>query len=178
MSMSMRFPVLAVSAVSLSLIACVEKTSAPDVPPVVKLTATVLSSNSCNVSVADVNYSSLGQIRGDVPQKFIGTVEGKSYHGFGCWVQTSGGDGDLIVLFSGNNLGKPLEVGTYPLVHEIYDNTPLGMAAVTFRPSYWGGGDRYKTLDTSAGNVIVENDGNGGLTIRVDAEVARWGSVF
>ena len=174
----MRISVLAISAAALGLIACVDKTSAPDVPPVVKLSATVTSANSCNVSVADISYSSLGQIRGDVPTKFVGTVENKSYHGFGCWVATSGGDGDLIVLFSGNNLGKPLAVGTYPLVHEIYDNTPLGVAAVTFRPSYWGGGDRFKTLDTSAGSVVVENDGNGGLTIRVDAEVARWGSVF
>ena len=176
--MSMKITAFAISAAALGLMACVEKTTTPDRPPVVKLSATVTSANSCNVSVNDYNYSSLGQIRGDVPQKFVGTVENKSYHGFGCWVQTDGGDGDLIVLFAGNNLGKPLAPGTYPLVHEIYDNTPLGVAAVTFRPSYWGGGDRFKTLDTSAGSVIVENDGNGGLTIRVDAEVARWGSVF
>ena len=174
----MRISVLAISAAALGLIGCVEKPTAPDVPPVIKLSATVTSANSCNVSVADTDYSSLGQIRGDLPKRFVGTVENKSYHGFGCWVATSGGDGDLIVLFAGNNLGKPLAVGTYPLVHEIYDNTPLGVAAVTFRPSYWGGGDRYKTLDTSAGSVVVEDDGNGGLTIRVDAEVARWGSVF
>ncbi|HEY0242181.1 MAG TPA: hypothetical protein VGC52_05915 [Gemmatimonadaceae bacterium] len=174
----MRISVLAISAAALGLIGCVEKSTAPDVPPVIKLSATVTSANSCNVSVADTDYSSLGQIRGDLPKRFVGTVENKSYHGFGCWVATSGGDGDLIVLFAGNNLGKPLAVGTYPLVHEIYDNTPLGVAAVTFRPSYWGGGDRYKTLDTSAGSVVVEDDGNGGLTIRVDAEVARWGSVF
>lgn len=176
--MSMRFPVLALSAVAFSLTACVEKTAAPDVPPTYKLSAVVTSANSCNVSVMDTNYNSIGQIRGDVPTRFVGTVEGKSYHGFGCWVATSGGDGDLIVLFSGNNLGKPLEVGTYPLVHEIYDSTPLGVAAVTFRPSIWGGGDRLKTMDGAIGNVIVENDGSGGLTIRVDAEVVRWGSVF
>ena len=177
-SMSMRFPVFAAAAAALSLSACVEKTSSPDVPPVYKLSAVVTSANSCNVSVMDNNYSSLGQIRGDVPMRFVGTVGNKSYHGFGCWVATNGGDGDLIVLFSGNNLGKPLAVGTYPLVHEIYDNTPVGVAAVTFRPSIWGGGDRLKTMDGAVGNVVVEDDGAGGLTIRVEAEVVRWGSVW
>jgi hypothetical protein len=134
----MRFSVLAVSAAALALAGCDKSATTPDVPPAYHLTATITASNNCSVSVMDKDYSSIGQIRGDVPTSFIGTVPEKSYHGFGCWVATSGGDGDLIVLFSGNNLGKPLAVGTYPLVHEVLDNTPLGRAAVSFRSSAMG----------------------------------------
>ncbi len=145
-------------------------------PPTYHLSATVTASNNCSVSVQDKDYSSIGQIRGDVPTAFIGTVPEQSYHGFGCWVATSGGDGDLIVLFSGNNLGKPLEVGTYPLVHQVLDDTPLGMAAVTFRSSFMG--DKLRTMDGSTGNVIVEKDANGAIVIRVEADLVRWGNVF
>lgn len=174
----MRFTVLAGLSALVAVSGCVDKsTTTPDNPPVYHVSATVTSANSCDVSAMNTNYSSKGQIRGDVPTQFIGTVAGQSYHGFGCWVATSGGDGDLIVLFSGNNLGKPLAPGTYPLVHEVLDNTPLGMASVTFRPSALGG-DKLRTLDGAAGNVIVESDGNGGLTIRVEADLVRWGSVF
>src|SRR5215212_6168744 len=167
----MRLQVLAISAVAFALAGC-EKATSPDVPPTYHLTATVTASNNCSVSVFDKDYSSIGQIRGDVPSAFIGTVPEASYHGFGCWVATTGGDGDLIVLFSGNNLGKPLAVGTYPLVHQVLDNTPLGMAAVTFRSSLFG--DKLRTMDNAAGNVIVEKDANGAIVIRVDAEVVRW----
>ena len=100
----------------------------------------------------------------------------QSYHGFGCWVATNGGDGDLIVLFSGNNLGKPLEVGTYPLVHQVLDDTPHGMASVTFRTSLFP--DKLRTMDGAAGNVIVEKDADGAIVIRVEADVVRWGNVF
>ena len=171
----MRISVLAVSAAALALAGC-EKTTSPDVPPTYHLTATVTASNNCSVSVFDKDYSSIGQIRGDVPTSFIGTVPEKSYHGFGCWVSTSGGDGDLIVLFSGNNLGKPLEGGTYPLVHTVLDDTPRGMATVTFRSSLFG--DKLRPLDNATGNVIVEKDANGSFVIRVEAELVRWGEVF
>jgi hypothetical protein len=173
--MSMRFSVLAVSAAALALFGC-QKATAPDVPPTYHLKATVTASNNCSVSVEDKEFSSIGQIRGDVPTDFIGTVPEKSYHGFGCWVATTGGDGDLIVLFSGNNLGKPLALGTYPLTHEVIDNTPLGMAAITFRSSMFG--DKLRTMDNAVGNVIVEKDASGSIVIRVDAEVVRWGEVF
>ena len=171
----MRKPVLALSAVALVLAGC-EKTTSPDVPPTYHLTATVTASNSCSVQVLEKDFSSVGQIRGDVPRDFIGTVPEQSYHGFGCWVATNGGDGDLIVLFSQNNLGKPLEVGTYPLVHQVLDDTPRGMASVTFRSSLFE--DKLRTMDDAAGNVIVEKDANGALVIRVDAELVRWGNVF
>lgn len=172
----MRISVLAVSAIALGLSACVEKSTTPDVPPTYHLTATVTASNNCSVSVDDKSFSSIGQIRGDVPTAFIGTVPNQSYHGFGCWVATSGGDGDLIVLFSGNNLGKPLALGTYPLVHEVLDETPLGMAAVSFRSALFG--DKLRTMDNAVGSVIVEKDAAGAIVIRVDAEVVRWGSVW
>ena len=171
----MRFRALAVSAAALALAGC-DKATSPDVPPTYHLSATVTASNNCSVSVLDNDYSSIGQIRGDVPKDFIGTVPEQSYHGFGCWVATSGGDGDLIVLFSGNNLGKPLEVGTYPLVHQVLDNTPRGRAAVSFRSSLFG--DKLRTMDGATGNVIVEKDANGAIVIRVEADVVRWGNVF
>ena len=169
----MRFSILAGFSAVVAITACVENSAAPEAPPTFHISATVTGSNDCDVSVMDKTYSSKGQIRGDVPSKFIGTVPQQSYHGFGCWVATSDGDGDLIVLFSGNNLGKPLAVGTYPLVHEVLDNTPLGMAAVTFRPSSLGG-DKLRTLDGAVGNVVVDSSASGARTIRVEAELVRW----
>jgi hypothetical protein len=175
--MSMRFPLLAVSTAALAVLGCKETSTAPDVPPTFHLTATVTESNDCDVTVMDKNYNSKGQIRGDVPMKFIGTVPSESYHGFGCWVATSGGDGDLIVLFSGNNLGKPLAVGTYPLSLDILDNTPIGRASVSFRPSALGG-DKLRTMENAAGSVVVDSLANGARRIHVDAEVTRWGRIF
>jgi hypothetical protein len=173
--MSMRYKILALSAASLGLLGCVENATAP-VTEFFHLSATVTSSNTCAVTAMDKQYSSVNQVRGDVPDKFVGTVAGAGYHGFGCWVASNsvaGEDGDLIVLFSGNNLGKPLEPGTYGLVHEVYDDTPIGKAAITFRPSALVGAN-LRTLDTSSGNVIVDLTPDGGRTIRVEADVAKW----
>ncbi len=166
----------AVSAAALGLCGCVDTNATADVPPTYHLSATVTASNACSVSVLDTNYSSIGQIRGDVPAAFVGTVADQSYHGFGCWVATSGGDGDLIVLFSGNAYGKPLETGTYQLVHQVLDDTPLGKASVSFRPSSIG--EKLRTMDDAVGNVIVSRDADGAIVIKVDAEMVRWGSVF
>jgi len=173
--MSMKISALAISAAVLGVMAC-EKATSPDVPPTVRLTATVTASNTCSVQVMDKSYSSVGQIRGDVPKQFISTVADKIYHGFGCWVATSDGDGDLIVLFSGNTFGKPLETGTYQLVHQVLDDTPLGKASVSFRPSFLG--DKLRTMDNASGTVVVEKDANGEIVIKVDADVVRWGEVF
>jgi hypothetical protein len=172
----MRFSLLAISAASLGLAAC-DKATTPDVPPTYHLSATVTESNNCSVSVMDTNYSSIGQIRGDVPKQFVGTVADQSYHGFGCWVSTTGGDGDLIVLFSGNTLGKPLATGTYTLTHQVLDNTPLGVASVNFRPSMLGG-DKLRTMDNASGTVVVEATADGGRIIRVEADVVRWSNFF
>lgn len=172
--MSMRYTILALSAASLGILGCTGDTTAPD-PEVFHLSATVTASNTCAVTAMDKQYSSVNQVRGDLPDKFVGTVAGASYHGFGCWVasnSTAGEDGDLIVLFSGNHLGKPLEPGTYGLVHEVYDDTPIGKAAVTFRLSTQDA--KLRTIDTSSGNVIVEVAPDGGRTVRVEADVIEW----
>lgn len=146
------------------------------------LSATVTQNNTCSVSVQDKNYTSIGQVRGDLPKAFIGTVANAGYHGFGCYVAVDGlspakGDGDLIVLFSGNNLGKPLEPGTYQLKQEILDDTPLGFANVSFRPSDLNG-DKLTSLDGAVGSITVEATPDGGRIIHVDADVARWGRAF
>lgn len=172
----MRFSVFAGLGALVGAFACTDNAASPDVPTF-HVSATVTSANSCAVTAMDKSYSSLGQIRGDLPTQFIGTVAGQSYHGFGCWVATNDGDGDLIVLFSGNNLGKPLATGTYQLVHEVLDETPLGMASVTFRPSALGGG-KLRTLDGAAGSVVVTRDQAGAVTIAVEADLVRWGSAF
>jgi hypothetical protein len=174
--MSMRYTILALSAASLGLLGCVENdTTAPELQ-MSHLSATVTASNTCAVSAMDKQYSSSNSVRGDIPDKFVGTVADRSYHGFGCWVgsnSVAGEDGDLIVLFAGNNLGKPLVPGTYSLAHEIYDDTPLGKAAVTFRPSALGG-SKLRTLDSSAGSVVVEETPEGGRTVRIEVDVTEW----
>lgn len=173
----MRYQLLAASAAIVGAIACVEKTSAPEAPPTFRLTATINESNVCAVNVLDKNYSSIGQIRGDVPKAFVGTVPTASYHGFGCWVATSGGDGDLIVLFSGNNLGKPLAVGKYTPALEILDETPPMRAQVKFRTSEIGA-DKLVTMDNLPGSIVVEATPSGGRIIRVDIDVVRWYSAL
>jgi hypothetical protein len=172
----MKYSVIAGSLALLGAAGCVQKATEPEAPPTYHLTATITEANQCNVNVLDKSYSSIGQIRGDVPSKFIGTVADKSYHGFGCWVATTGGDGDLIVLFSGNNLGKPLEVGTYTPSLEVLDDTPPMRAQVTFRTSEIGP-DKLRTLDTLPGSIVVEATPSGGRIIKVDTQVSRiWGA--
>lgn len=158
------------------MLGCVEKSTAPAEAETFHISATVTASNTCSVTAMQQQYSSINQVRGDLPDKFIGTVQDQSYHGFGCWVQANsvaGQDGDLVVLFSGNNLGKPLEAGTYGLVHEIYDDTPLGKASVTFRNSTMSG-SKLRTLDTSTGSVVVEVTPDGGRTVRVEVDAVVW----
>ena len=166
---------LLVSAAILGVLGC-QTDKALEPAPTYHLTATVTQSNTCDVSVQDKNYSSIGQVRGDVPKAFVGTIT-QGYHGFGCWVATSGGDGDLIVLFSGNNLGKPLDPGTYQIRREILDDTPLGFANVTFRPSDLNG-DKLVTADGAQGTVVVTATPDGGRTITVDVQVSRWARSF
>jgi hypothetical protein len=173
--MSMRYTILALSAASLGVLSCVEPTAAPEAP-VFHLSATVTEANTCAVTAMDKQYSSSNSVRGDLPDKFIGTLADKSWHGFGCWVGSNtvaGEDGDLIVLFSGNHLGQPLEPGTYPLVHQVLDDTPIGKASVVFRPSALGGAT-LRSVDTSTGSVVVEETASGGRTVRVEADLVEW----
>jgi hypothetical protein len=176
----MRLQLLAAAA-TLGILGC-ETSKVTEIAAPYHLTATVTQNNTCNVSVRDLNYSSIGQVRGDTPKAFVGTIADAGYHGFGCYVAVDGlspakGDGDLIVLFSGNNLGKPLDPGTYTLKREILDDTPLGYANVVFRPSDLNG-DKLTTLDNAAGSVVVEATPDGGRRIRIDADVSRWGRAF
>ena len=173
----MKRTLIAIPAIFLLATSCKEQSAAPIELPTEHLTATITENNHCTVNVLGKTYSSIGQVRGDTPSKFIGTVADKTYHGFGCWVQTADGDGDLIVLFSGNNFGKPLEAGTYPLSMEILDNTPAHKASVNFRPSEFGP-DRLRTRDNAQGSVTVTETPNGGRTITLDVEVVRWGRLF
>ena len=174
----MRYSVITASLALLATAACVEKTTSPDEAPLTySITGTITESNHCDVNVLDKAFTSIGQIRGDVPSKFIGTVANASYHGFGCWVATTGGDGDLIVLFSGNNLGKPLDVGTYTTGLDVLDDTPPMRATVTFRTSEIGT-DRLRTTNTLPGTVVVEATPAGGRIIKVNAQLARWSNSF
>ena len=174
----MRYKLLAGSAALLGATACLKNsTSGPEAPPTFHLTATITDANTCAVNVLNHDYSSIGQIRGDVPKAFVGTVAEKTYHGFGCWVATTGGDGDLIVLFSGNNLGKPLAVGTYTPVRDILDETPPMSAQVKFLTSEIGT-DKLVTRESLPGTIVVEETPSGGRVIKVDADVYRWWSTF
>jgi hypothetical protein len=163
---------------TLGVMAC-EPTKVSDTAPTYRLTATVTQNNTCQVSVQDRVYSSVNVVRGDVPKAFIGTLPNATYHGFGCWVSVDGGvspkdgDGDLVVIFSGNNFGKPLDPGTYPLKLEILDDTPVGFANVTFRPSNLNG-DRLTTMDGAQGSVIVTATADGGRMITIDTQVSRY----
>ena len=148
--------------------------SEPFDPPKFRVTATVTDDNKCMVSAMGKTYSSSGQVRGDLPSKFVGTVADKSYHGFGCAVQTTGGDGDIVVLFSGNNLGKPLEPGVYPISLDIFDNTPPGRASVSFNSSDYGP-FKLRAKDGAPGTVTVEETLDGGRRIIVDVEMIQFG---
>jgi hypothetical protein len=155
-----------------------EKPSEPIEAPTYRLTATITEDNRCTVNVLGKTYNSAGMVRGDVPAQFIGTVADKSYHGFGCWVKTEDGDGDLVVLFAGNHLGQPLDVGTYPPKLEILDQTPLHTAAVNFRASEFAGGEKLRTKDNSSGDIRVEEAPGGGRRVIIDVDLVRWRTIF
>lgn len=170
---------LATPLLAFALLASCTETSGPVDVPSFRLTATITEDNRCTVNVMGRTYVSEFQVRGDLPAKFIGTLANESYHGFGCWVGTGDPaiDGDLVVLFAGNNLGKPLAPGTYSLGFDIFDNTPAGVSSVNFRPSELGG-HRLRSKDGLPGTVTVEETPTGGRKITVDAEVVRWGAIF
>ena len=153
--------------------ACKTDTTAPVAGPTFRVVADVTGSNNCSVNTLNKSYSSIGQIRGDVPTKFIGTLADKSYHGFGCWVATDGGDADLIVVFSGNSFGKPLAVGTYGLRLDLLDDTPPMMASIRFYTASLGN-DELRPLDNAVGSVVVDSSASGARRIHVDVQATRW----
>jgi hypothetical protein len=162
---------------TLAISGCKQATE-PFNPPVYKVTATITEENKCAVSAMGKSYESVNQIRGDAPAEFIGSERELSYHGFGCAVyRTDGGNGDIIVLFSRNNFGKPLKAGTYKIVSEIVDETPLGYASVRFNSSDYGP-FKLNTMDNLGGSVIVEETPTGGRKITVDVNMIQWGEPF
>jgi hypothetical protein len=169
----MRLKLFATSIAIISTIACAEKTPL-EPAPTFQLNATVSGTGDCQVEALDKVYQSTGQQRGDVGLEFTGTLAEKTYHGVGCWVGATNGEGDLIIIFSGNSLGEPLAVGTYVLSREILDETPLMRANVTFRNSDMPG-DKLVTLDNAVGSVVVELGSSGERINRANVEVTRWG---
>lgn len=161
------------AAALLAFVAC-EQTSAPFEPPVFRVTATVTDDNKCTVSAMEKTYTSSGQVRGDKPSQFVGSMPNVNYHGFGCVVHADGVPGDIIVQFSRNNFGKPLEPGTYPLSLEILDETSPRVASVRFDSEDYGP-FKLRTSNKSAGTVKVEETETGGRRITVDVEMIQWG---
>jgi len=164
---------IGLAAALLAVVAC-EQTSAPFEPPVFRVTATVTDDNKCTVSAMGKTYTSSGQVRGDKPSQFVGTMPTLNYHGFGCVVHADGLPGDIIVQFSRNNFGKPLELGTYPLSLEIVDESRPHIASVRFDSQDYGP-FMLRTTDKSAGTVKVEETQTGGRRITVDVEMIQWG---
>lgn len=154
-----------------------KEAAAPIEPPKFRVTATINEDNTCTVSAMGKTYTSQGRIRGDKPAQFIGTMSDLKYHGFGCEVASSGTEGDIIVLFSGNNLGKPLEPGVYPLNLQILDETPPHIASVIFNSADYGP-FKLRTRDGAPGTVTVEETPTGGRRIIVDVETVQWGEPF
>ncbi len=161
-------------AASALLLAGCEQTSAPFDPPVFRVTATVTDDNKCTVSAMGKTYTSSGQVRGDRPSQFVGTMPNVNYHGFGCVVHADGVPGDIIVQFSRNNFGKPLEAGTYPPSLEILDETVPRVASVRFDSQDYGP-FKLRTSDKSLGTVRVEETATGGRRITVDVDMIQWG---
>lgn len=166
----MRFTGFSAFATLLLSAGCAADAVAPAANRTFPLTATVTASNGCAVTLMGKNYQSAGKVRGDVPAKFIGTIADKSHHGFGCIVDNPGGEGDLIIIFSGNHFQQPLSVGTYQLATEILDGTPAMRANVSFRSSTIEA-DRLATFDGARGSVVVDSTADGGRRIRADVDV-------
>lgn len=165
-------------ALALAAMACKTDSTTTEPPVTFHVVATVSGANTCAVSALDKNYASIGQIKGDVPSKFIGTLD-KNYHGLSCWVSVdggqtiNGGDAFMNVIFSGNTLGKPLAVGTYGLRFEILDNTPEMMATIRIGSSSIGG-DELRPLDNAQGSITVDSTANGTRNIHVDLQAIRY----
>jgi hypothetical protein len=160
----------------------IESTTQPVDVPLYHVVATVTGSNTCAVSAMDKTYGSIGQVAGDVPSKFIGTLD-KNYHGLSCWVSVdggntkNGGDAFINIIFSGNNFGKPLAVGTYKLTWLVLDETPPMTATIRFHPSDLDG-DELRPLDNAVGSIVVDSAANGARTIHVDLQAIRYSNRF
>jgi hypothetical protein len=174
------FPALAVL---LAASGCkVAESTTPLDPTMYHITATISGSNACTVTAPDNTYSSVNNITGDLPKKFVSTFD-RNYHGFSCWVSVDGGVSEALgagffnVIFSGNTLGKPLAVGTYKPKFEILDETPAMYASIRFKTLELNG-DEYRPLDTSIGSIVVDSTADGTRNIHVDLQAFRFKYTF
>jgi len=153
----------------LALAGCKQtETVAPPLPEGIPLTFTVTADDVCTVQVEGRTFTSVGQVRVDTPPAFIGTLQNVGYHGFSCWVGTDSGDGELKVVFAGDNYQKPLAVGKYiPRLEFRYDEP--GYVMVTFRSSMFSG-PKFQTYDAQGGVDVTETAG-GGRTVNGDVRV-------
>ena len=162
----------------LAVAACKVETTTPANPTMYHITATVTGANTCSVTAPDNTYSSINNITGDQPKKFVSTYD-KNYHGFSCWVSVDGGVSEKLgagffnVVFSGNTLGKPLAVGSYKVRFELLDETPPMNATIRFKTLNLNG-DEYRPLDNSTGTIVVDSTADGTRSIRVDLQTFRF----
>ncbi|HEY8166824.1 MAG TPA: hypothetical protein VIF83_14830 [Gemmatimonadaceae bacterium] len=154
---------------TLALAGCkaTDTTIAP-LPEGIPMTFSVTDKGVCTVQIENHTYTSVGQVRYDSPPAFIGTIQNMGYHGFSCWVGTPGGDGEIKVVFAGDNYGKPLAVGKYiPRLEFRYDEP--GFAWVTFRSAMLG--TRLLQTYDAQGSVDVTATSDGGRVITGDLRV-------
>lgn len=173
------FPALAVLLASSG---CKVESTAPVDPTMYHITATISGSNTCSVTAPDNTYTSVNNISGDQPKKFVSTYNA-NYHGLSCWVSVDGGvseksgAGFFNVIFSGNTLGQPLAVGSYKVRFEVLDTAPPMNATIRFNSSYLQG-DEYRPLDTSTGTIVVDSLADGTRNIHVDLQAIRYSYDF
>lgn len=156
--------------------------TAPATPASYHITGTISGANTCSVNAPDNLYTSVNNISGDVPKKFISTFD-KFYHGSSCWVSVDGGVSEKLgagffnVIFSGNTLGKPLAVGNYGIRFQILDDTPPMMATIRFGTLNLDG-DEYRPLDNAVGSIVVDSTADGTRNIHVDLQTIRFSTKF
>lgn len=144
-----------------------DTTIAP-LPEGIPMTFSVTDKGVCTVQIENHTYTSVGQVRYDSPPAFVGTIQNMGYHGFSCWVGTPGGDGEIKVVFAGDNYGKPLAVGKYtPRLEFRYDEP--GFAWVTFRSAMLG--TRLLQTYDAQGSVDVSATADGGRNITGELRV-------
>jgi hypothetical protein len=147
---------------ALAIAGCKTDSVAPGpLPEGIPMTFSVTDKGVCTVQVENHTFTSSGQVRYDTPPAFVGTLQNMGYHGFSCWVQTAGGDGELKVIFAGDNYGKPLDVGSYTPRLEFRYNEP-GFVWVTFRSAMLAG-PILQTYSADGGVSVTATTGGGRL---------------
>lgn len=164
--------------VLLAVSGCKVEPTTPRAPDTFHIQATITGANTCSVTAPDNVYTSVNNITGDLPRKFVSTYD-KNYHGFSCWVSVDGGVSEKLgagffnVIFSGNTLGKPLAVGSYGIRFELLDETPPMMATIRFKTLLLNG-DEYRPLDNATGSIVVDSTADGTRNIHVDLKTIRF----